>query len=63
MQSDQDDQLRLQDKIVEIQGKYQQENDSFDKILNWKEMYKAPLTTLPMYAKKEKLWYWVFFDT
>jgi hypothetical protein len=26
-------------------------------------MYEAPPTTLPMYAKKEKLRYQVFFDT
>jgi hypothetical protein len=37
-----DDQLRLQDKMTEIKEQYQEANDAFDKIVDWKEMYEDP---------------------
>jgi hypothetical protein len=50
MQDDRSDQLRLQDKITEIQGQYQEANDAFDQILKWKELYETPPPPPPMYT-------------
>jgi hypothetical protein len=63
MQTDWDDQLTLEDKIAEIRDPYQKENDSFDKSVDWKGVYRNPLATLSCYSRKEKIKYQVFFDT
>jgi hypothetical protein len=63
MQIYQDDQLRLEDQIAKIRGQYQQENDAFDKIVDWQGVYRNPPSTLPCYSRKEKIKDQVFFDT
>jgi hypothetical protein len=30
----------LQDRLIEIQGQYQEVNEALDKILNWQEMHR-----------------------
>ena len=63
MQANRSGQLRLQDRINKIQRQYQEENDAFDQILKWQELYETPPTTPPMYTRKEKIKHHVFFDT
>jgi hypothetical protein len=63
MQTKQNDQRRLQDRMTEIKEQYQKANDAFDKIVDWQKLYRDPSTILPLYTGKEKLRYHVFFDT
>jgi hypothetical protein len=55
--------LILEYQIAEVEDQYREENDSFDRITDWKGVYKDPPTTFPSYSRKEKIRDQVFFDT
>jgi hypothetical protein len=63
IQRNRDDQIRLEDHIEEIRDKYQKDNDSFDRIIDWQGVYKNPPDTLPLYTTRQRLKDQVFFDT
>jgi hypothetical protein len=52
IQRNRDDQLRLEDQIEEIRDKYQNPDDAFDRIVDWKGLYKILPNTLPLYTAK-----------
>jgi hypothetical protein len=60
---DMDDQLRPEFQMEEIKDQYQKENNAFDRIIDWKGVYKNPLDTLPLYSARKKLKDQVFFNT
>jgi hypothetical protein len=55
IQTGREEQLRLQDKLVEIQGRYQESHEALEKMLGWKDMCETPPTTLPVYSDRERL--------
>jgi hypothetical protein len=50
IQTGREEQLRLQDKLVEIQGRYQESHEALEKMLSWQDMCETPPTTLPVYS-------------
>jgi len=38
--------------MTEIKEQYQEANDSFDKIVDWKKMYEEPPVICPLHAIK-----------
>jgi hypothetical protein len=63
IQTGREEQLRLQDKLVDIQGRYQVAHEALEKMLGWQDMCETPPNTLSIYSDRERLRYQIFFDT
>ena len=50
-----EEQLRLQDKLVEIQGRYQEAHEALENMLSWQDMCKTPPTTFSVHSDREIL--------